>query len=156
MPQDSPTPESILSPIDALRLLAAALEQGEMPCASIALWFCEKFRAYEQGPADMRLDRALGLLPQPGQESWRTIEAREHRNRAIREIRNIHYQDLGITEAAKEIARLARRAGAVATVCGARQSPVSSLIASALKSGLPLPDARQIENIIRRGGGDVQ
>lgn len=50
------------------------------------------------------LESALGMKGAPGERSWRTVDAIERRDAAIRELRRRHHADQGPSAAAKAIA----------------------------------------------------
>jgi hypothetical protein len=143
------------SPIARLRRVVRAFEGGELPGEEERAWFCSAVRQYEiEARAGATLDRALGLVPAPGQESWWTAEARETRNETIRQIRREYFPDLGITAASREIAQAARRYQATSWRFekGASAGPPADkphrLIAQALETGCPFPDQRQIRKVL--------
>ena len=136
-------------PIARLRRLATALGGGAAPSAHDAAWFSSAVAAYEAGPADSTFDKAIGLAPAPGCESWRTTEARAKRDAAIAELRREHFADLNDAEAARAIYQLARRMQNTAWQA-AQTDPRKQLIVKALRSGLPFPAERRLEMIFTK------
>ena len=129
-----------------LRRLAAAL--ARIPDTA---WFAEAFALYEAGAEDgMTLDRALGLVPSRGGEPWWAAERRSQRDAAIREVHAKHFADLGVTNAARQIAMRARRLQAIKRNREERMSAAGDdLLNEALNTGVPFPQVRQIQTIIR-------
>lgn len=128
-----------------LRLAADVLERaGAVPRVVEAL------RAYESGaPEGLTLDRALGLTPGPGGLPWWRIEAHRRRDDYIRQTRQRHFADLGVTEAARVIASRARRLQAIAGQRARQEAPGDELLTAAMCTGLPFPDAKRVEGILR-------
>jgi hypothetical protein len=93
------------------------------------------------------LERAVGLVPMPGNEAWWTIEARERRDRAIRTIAANYCADLGIARAARQIAKDGadyqastwRHDRNRVDMASAITEPKKRLLAEALSTGLPFP-----------------
>ena len=100
----------------------------------------------------MTLDRALGLVPPPGGEPWWEAERRTRRDAAIRALREQHFADLGVTQAAQQIASRGRRLQATRWDREGRiAAPGDELLIAALASGAPFPGARRIRDIISSG-----
>src|SRR5579872_426769 len=139
-----------------LRRIAEALAGGKTAAATDTTWFLDALRRYQAGgPSGLSFDRALGLVPEGGQESWWTVEARRKRDDLIRALREQHFPDIGVTRAAHRIAKLAADYQAAIWRSGGARRPDSDprkrLVASALETGLPFPKARHVENILRTG-----
>src|SRR5690242_1219935 len=119
-----------------LRRVAAALEAGASLPADDAAWLARRIERYlAEAHKGMTLDRALGLVPAPGQRPWWKTAALRKRDAILRKIYKARFAGLGIADAAREIARLyPRRPGA---------SPAHPL-ADAIDTGLPLPSARRL------------
>jgi hypothetical protein len=135
--------EAAVTPINRLRLLRRSLEAGAPVPAEIAQWAAEALRRYEkQAAAGLDLGRAFGLVPEPGQEAWWTIEERYWRDQQIQEYRQRFFADFGITKAAREIA-----------ADGHRKRPVPNerkpFLAEMVKPGQRFPDKRRIASILR-------
>lgn len=131
-----------------LRSLAAAL--AHIPHAA---WFVKAVARYEAEAEDgMTLDRALGLVPPPGGEPWWDAERRTRRDAAIRALREQHFADLGVTQAAKQIATRGKRLQATAWQREQRQAAAGDeFLIAALATGAPFPGARRIRDIITSG-----
>ena len=138
-------------PIARLRRIAAALERGEAASPADAAWFASAVRRYEaEAAVGLDLGRALGLVPPPGGDGWWTLVARRKRNEPIRAMRQQHFADMSIPEAARAIAT----AGLWYKTTRFHQEQLTSdpkkmLLATALETGRPFPGRRQIETILR-------
>jgi len=121
-----------------------------MPSPEARAWFCRAVRTYEaDASAGMDLDRAFGLTPAPGQESWWTIEARHARDQRIRQLRRDYFGDLGVTEAARAIARLADKRRRVVGRNEREGTGPEALIDAVIDAGAAFPGPRHLENILR-------
>lgn len=129
-----------------LRGLAAALRH--IPGMA---WFPEALARYEAGAEDgLTLDRAFGLVPPRGGNSWWEAERRTRRDVLIRAARKQYFADLGVTKAAEQIALRGRRLRAIARNREGRVLVAGDeLLMQALDTGVPFPKARRIEDIIR-------
>jgi hypothetical protein len=131
--------------IERLRQAKAALEREG---SAEAAWLVGVIAEYEaKAPEGLTLDRAAGLVPPPGQDSWWTVERRRKRDDAIRRLKAEQFGDLGITAAAREIAK----AGNAYLTRGRHGNQIvrKPLLAEALETGVPFPGVRQIETILR-------
>ena len=128
-----------------LRRLAGVLER-----TGAAPWFVEAVARYEAEAAEgTTLDRALGLVPSPGGLPWWKAEAHRRRDETIRQLHQRHFADLGVTEAARRIASRARRLQAIAGQRSGQEVPGDELLTAAMCTGLPFPDAKRVEGILR-------
>ncbi len=139
-------------PIARLRCVAAALEAREHPSTDDAVWIATAIRSYEASPADTTLDRVLGLTPTPGQEHWRTTEARSRRDATIAKLRILYFGDLPNAQAARLIYQMARRLQNTAWQ-SPQADPRAQLIADALSLGLSFPGERQLQTIFMKSIG---
>lgn len=131
-----------------LRSLAAALKR--VPSAAR---FVEALALYEDGAEDgLTLDRALGLVPPRGGETWWSAERRMRRDAAIRAFRDQQFADLGVTKAAEQIARRGRRLQATRWDREGRVPAAGDdLLIQALATGVPFPGEKRIRDIIKSG-----
>lgn len=141
--------------IARLRRIAAAACEGKIEGGDLSWLGLALVRYLEEATLGTTLEEALDVAPRSGEEAWWRAEAREARNAAIAELRRSYFADLRITDAAREICRLAGRMQARQR--GQRSSvPVvvdeqEALIARALCSGAPFPGPKQIRNILEIG-----
>lgn len=140
-----------MSPADRLRHIVMVLrEEGSAESIEAA----RKIEDYLAGAAEgLTLDLALGCSPAPGQTPWWEAEARERRNAKLRKLRETHFGNLGLTAAARAIEQEARRYQATARQRGRREDaesdPRKRLLSEALETGLSMPKARQLIEILR-------
>ncbi len=93
---------------------------------------------------------ALGIATPWGGRPWWDELALLFRDAVIRKVREEHFANLGITTAAKQIAQRARRLQGVALRRDNRQqTDADDLLLQAIKTGVPFPKARRIEDILR-------
>lgn len=99
-------PDVTPSPIADLRRAVEVLEASSDPGAKRT---AARLRLYDERRGEVTLDRAAGLVPPPGRLPWWEQEALARRDAAIRTIRERHFRDLGVTQAAREIAVIGKR-----------------------------------------------
>jgi hypothetical protein len=137
--------------IARLRELRAALDAGRPVSADVVAWFTAAIAEYDAGaPEGLTLDKALGLVPAPGNDSWWTAEARKRRNRALRTLRQRHYAEIEPSEAAIEIGKLERRYRGVVwrEPENLQVDERRLLLREALETGVKFPGKRQLAEIL--------
>ena len=142
--------------IRRLRLLRRALQTHKRLPADVANWFISALTRYEKEAASgLDLDRAFDLIPAPGNEAWWTAEARHRRDDRIRKLREQCFPDLGVTEAAREIGKLAFAYQTTAWRFDRQRPEVDiadkrkALLRDALATGMPFPKERHLQTILR-------
>lgn len=133
-----------------LRLEEAA--QCGIPLPSeVAFYVRESLARWKAGEP---LEKAFGVARRPGQRSRKTVADLAISDRAIRELRRQYFADLGITAAAREIARAGRQYEASAWRHDRRNpSDIADsrrqLMAEALQHRPSFPRQRRIVDILR-------
>ena len=138
---------------DDLRALVAALERGEVTgLGTAARPLAEGLHRYlAEARNGLSLDEALGLKPLPGQPAWFTVEKRQRRDAALREIAEKHFAHISLSNAAEQIARLGRRvlASSRGQMTVAPEDDLRRLLHDAIEAGAQWPGPRQIFNVLR-------
>lgn len=142
------------APISRIRRIAAMASSGNKLEAQDLSWLGAALERYlSEAQIGMTLERALDVAPRSGEEVWWRAEARAARNAAIAELRRSYFGDLRITDAAREICRLASRVqarsrGVRSSAPDAIDERVEALVTHALCTGAPFPGPKQIQNIL--------
>lgn len=59
--------------------------KGDCPSAEAREWHQAGWRRYDEARGELTLEQAFGLMPQPGERSWRTWAAEARKRRALLE-----------------------------------------------------------------------
>lgn len=133
------------SPIDCLRKALAILRHDG---SAEVVFVADRIEKYIAGARNgERLDTALGLAPLPGATPWWEIEARAERDAVLKMLRDRHFPNLLLSEAAREISAIALRRQSRGF--GPPANDREKLVDAALRTGLPVPGPRQLSKILR-------
>jgi hypothetical protein len=149
------------SPIARLRHARDWLRRGNHPdLAAVA----DGLDLYLDLRSDLTLDEAMGLVPAPGEEHWRTIARRAIRDDELRALADRFLQGLSATASASRVAKMIgqyeprwRRIDCHAETMPAsyRGTPDERLFRAFAAYGGKMPSARSLRRMLSRVGHEL-
>ena len=143
------TPDQPLAAVRRLRAAADHLERsGNRELVEIAA----AVRRYErEAPLGLSLDDALGLSARGGAGPWWQQERRARRDAMLRDLHRAYFADLGLEQAAAEIAALASVRQSATTPA---RDERDRLVDEALRTGIKIPAPQRLVEVLGISNAD--